>query len=45
LFEKAAIPVDADESVMELVGNLPAFIKAAKKHRVWEREPTLRTPG
>ena len=45
LFEKAAIPVDADDGVVGLVGNLPAFIKAAKKHRVWEREPTLRTPG
>jgi len=45
LFEKAAIPVDADDGVVGLVGNLPAFIKAAKKHRVWEREPTLRTRG
>jgi catalase len=39
--------VEADEGVLE-VGGAKAFgpfITPAKKHRVWDREPSLRSPG
>jgi catalase len=45
LFVKAAIAFDADDGVVDLADSVPAFIKAAKGHRIWEREPTLRSPG
>jgi catalase len=47
LFEKAAVPADADDGVVALEGRagIGAFITAAKQQRIWEREPTLRTPG
>jgi hypothetical protein len=33
--------------VIALAGSkgVGSFIKAAKQHRIWEREPTLRSPG
>ena len=45
LFAKAGIPRDADEGVVELDGGVAAFIAEAKRHRIWVREPTLRSPG
>jgi catalase len=47
VFEKASVAPDADEGVVDLAGRggVDAFIKAAKQHRIWEREPTLRSPG
>jgi catalase len=47
LLEKAAVPADADNGVVALGGRSgpAAFIKAAKQQRIWEREPTLRSPG
>ena len=47
LFDKAAVPVDADDGVVALEdrSGVTAFINAAKRHKIWEREPTLRSPG
>jgi catalase len=45
LFVKAAISWDGDEGVVDVARQAPAFVKAAKQHRVWAREPLLRTPG
>ena len=47
LFDKAGIGTDADEGTVSLAGSsgVKAFIAAAKKHRVWDREPGLRTAG
>jgi catalase len=47
IFEKAAVAPDADEGVVDLAGKggIDTFIAAAKQHRVWKREPTLRSPG
>jgi catalase len=47
LFEKAAIAADADAGLIALESRagIAAFIAAAKQHRVWAREPTLRSPG
>jgi len=46
LLAKAGVAVDADEGVVRVDGNsLDAFVKAASKHRIWDREPQLRTPG
>jgi catalase len=47
IFEKAAVGLDADEGVVNLesADGIDAFITAAKQHRIWEREPKLRSPG
>jgi catalase len=45
VFAKAAVEPDADEGVVDLADGVDAFIAAAKQHRIWEREPTLRSPG
>jgi catalase len=45
MFAKAGIARDADAGVVDLAGGTKAFVTAAKGHRIWEREPTLRTPG
>ena len=45
MFAKAGIARDADEGVVDLGAGVAPFIKAAKQHRIWAREPTLRTPG
>jgi catalase len=47
IFEKAAVDFGADEGVVNLDGKkgVDAFIEAAKQHRIWEREPGLRSPG
>jgi catalase len=45
MFAKAGIARDADEGVVDLNGGVAAFITAAKQHRIWAREPTLRSPG
>jgi len=45
MFAKAGIVRDADEGVAYLDDGAAAFIKAAKQHRIWKREPTLRPPG
>ena len=45
IFAKAAIAPDADEGVVDLAKGIASFVKAAKKHRIWAREPTLRSPG
>ncbi len=45
LFEQAGVP--SDDGVVALEGRegIAGFIAAAKGHRIWEREPTLRAPG
>jgi catalase len=45
LFDKAGVP--ADDGVFALEGRegVAGFIAAAKQQRIWEREPTLRSPG
>ena len=45
MFAKAGIARSADEGVVDLDAGIAAFIKAAKQHRIWAREPELRTPG
>ena len=46
LLAKAGVAVGADEGVVRVDGrNLEAFVGAAKRHRIWDREPSLRTPG
>ena len=45
IFAKAAIAPDADEGVVDLASGVAGFVDAAKKHRIWAREPTLRSPG
>jgi catalase len=45
ILEKAA--VEEDDGVVDLAGRggIKAFIDAAKRQRIWAREPTLRSPG
>ena len=45
IFAKAAVARDADEGVVDLASGVAGFVKAAKNHRIWAREPTLRSPG
>jgi catalase len=47
IFEKAAIAADADEGVVDLTGSagIGDFTAAAKQHRIWEGELSLRSPG
>jgi catalase len=47
ILAKAAVAPQADEGVVDLgrSGGVNAFIAAAKQHRVWKREPKLRSPG
>ena len=45
IFEKAAVARDADEGVIDIGGSsgVDDFITVAKHHRIWEREPSLRS--
>lgn len=48
LFQKAGVAMDADEGTVGLsskAGGLKTFVTSAKKHRIWAREPKLRSPG
>jgi catalase len=46
LFDKARVDPQADEGVVSLEGKgIDAFFAAARTHRIWQREPTVRTPG
>ena len=47
LLAKAGIAAsDADEGVIRAdEGDLDAFVSAARRHRIWDREPAVRTPG
>jgi catalase len=45
IFAQAGIALDADDGVVDLEKGMAAFIKAAKQHRIWSREPQLRSPG
>ncbi|MDB5600520.1 MAG: Catalase [Xanthobacteraceae bacterium] len=47
LLEAAGISDKADDGFVALAGarDTAAFIAAAKRHRVWDREPKLRSPG
>jgi catalase len=46
LFDKASIDPQADQGVVSLEGRgIDAFFAAARTHRIWEREPKVRTPG
>ena len=44
LFEKASVDVEADEGVVDISNSdFTQFVTAAKKHRIWDREPKLRS--
>jgi hypothetical protein len=44
MFEKADVAINADEGVIQVEdGNFKAFAATAKKYRIWDREPKLRT--
>jgi catalase len=45
ILEKAAVEEDAGVIDLAGRGGVKIFIEAARRQRVWEREPTLRTPG
>ena len=45
ILEKAAVEEDAGVVDLAGRGGIKIFIEAARRQRVWEREPTLRTPG
>lgn len=45
LIEKAGIMPDDGVVALQGTGGLKAFITAAKKHRIWTREPSLRSPA
>ena len=46
LLEKANIPLDGDEGLIEIGGKkLAPFVTAAKKHRIWSRESKVASPG
>ena len=45
LFDKAAVTPDAGVIDVAGKGGVAAFINAAKRHRVWDREPSLRSLG
>ena len=46
LFKKANVDMSADDGMVSLAsGNgVKDFIAAAKRHRLWEREPNVRPP-
>ncbi len=44
LLERAGIQADAGVVAVDSAQGIGAFITAAKNHRIWDREPTLRTP-
>ena len=45
LFERAGI--EADEGVIAIgsAKDLGTFVAAAKRQRIWQREPSVRSPG
>ena len=47
IFEKAAVALDADKGVVDLDGKagIDEFVAVAMRHRIWEREPNIRSPG
>jgi catalase len=45
ILEKAAVEEDAGVIDLAGRGGVKIFIEAARRQRIWEREPTLRTPG
>ncbi len=47
LLQAAGISDKADEGLVSLAtkGGARAFVSAAKQHRIWSREPSLRDPG
>lgn len=43
LFDKANVPIDADDGLVDVSGaKLSAFVSAAKQYRIWDREPAVR---
>jgi len=45
LLDKAHVMPDAGVIALSKSTGVKAFIAAAKKHRIWAREPAIRTPG
>ena len=47
IFGKAAVAVGADDGVVDIQASsgMDKFIAAAMRHRIWDREPSLRRPG
>jgi len=46
LFEAAGIDMDADEGVVAVSAeNVDGWVEVAKKHRIWDREPAVTSPG
>jgi len=48
LFDKAQIMSDADDGLVSIGGRgngVAALVNAAKQHRIWAREPKVRSPG
>ena len=43
LFEKASVSTDADEGLVDVTSaKLESLMETAKRHRIWEREPSVR---
>ncbi len=48
LFDRAGVDMDADAGTISVAGKAAAvkgFLAVAKRHRLWDREPQVRTPG
>lgn len=48
LFDKAGIDMDADAGTISVAGKgaaVKGFLTVARRQRIWDREPLLRTPG
>ncbi|QDV67989.1 Catalase C [Rosistilla carotiformis] len=44
LFQRASVATDADEGLVELSDGKPQkFVDVAKQHRIWDREPQVRS--
>ena len=45
LFDAVGVAMDADEGTVSVDGGLGDFVKVAKTHRIWDREPKVTSPG
>ena len=45
LFDAVGRSMDADEGTVSVDGGIDDFVAVAKKHRIWDREPKVTSPG